>query len=251
MKSLIKKNYWHRDIRLKEYLLAFARGCIVIFILCILFYRSVILTFCMLPCSLLYLLYWRKECVCKKKQRFQLQFKEAMQALLVALQAGYSIENAIRESVKDLQEIYERKSIILQEFFHMRRQIEMNISIEQVFREFSKRVDQEDVSNFTIVFNTAKRSGGDTITIMRNTILQITDKIDVKRDIDTVMAKKRMEFYIMTAVPIGMLGYMYLSFPEFMSVLYESIQGRVLMSVCLIIYLAAYAGGRKIIEIEV
>ena len=227
------------------------RGVSVVFLITLLFYRSLIAGVCILPCLIGYMLYWQKMCVKQKKQRFQLQFKDAMQALSQALQAGYSIERAVPECIKDLQMIYKRNSRIMQEFLHMRRQIEMNVPIEQVFREFSERVDQEDVRNFTIVFNIAKRGGGDTVAIIRSTMVQIGDKIEVKRDIDTVLAKKRMEFYVMAVIPLIMLAYMYLSFPEFMDILYESIQGRMIMSVCLAVYIAAYAGGRKIIGIEV
>ena len=187
----------------------------------------------------------------KKKKQFQMQFKDTMQALAVALRTGYSIENAMSETLKDIKVIYAADTWIVQEFTQMNRQLRMNIPVEQIWQEFSDRSDQEDVRNFTAVFVIAKRSGGDTVSILRNAIVQISDKTEVKREIDTVMAQKRLEFGVMSMIPLGIISYMYLSFPEFMDVLYGNPAGIIIMTICLGAYGAAYWLGKKIIEIEV
>ena len=43
---------------------------------------------------------------------------------------------------------------------------------------------------------------------------RIGDKIDVKREIETILAAKQYEFRVMSAVPYVIIGYMTLSFPE-------------------------------------
>ena len=49
------------------------------------------------------------------------------------------------------------------------------------------------------------------ISIIRNTANQIGDKIDVKREIDTVLAAKKYEFRVMAAIPYAIIGYMSLA----------------------------------------
>lgn len=73
----------------------------------------------------------------------------------------------------------------------MVQQIQIKIPAEQIFEDFAKRVRLEDVRNFANVFAAAKRSGGDMIAIIQNTVNQIGDKIDVRREIDTILAAKR------------------------------------------------------------
>ena len=46
----------------------------------------------------------------------------------------------------------------------------MNLTAEQVLTSFSKRVNQEDVNNFVTVFAAAKRTGGDSISILKETV---------------------------------------------------------------------------------
>ena len=52
-------------------------------------------------------------------------------------------------------------------------------------------------------------------------------------------------------VPYVIIGYMTVSFPEFMGSLYGNVAGTGVMTVCLLIYVGAYYLGLKIIRIEV
>ena len=66
-----------------------------------------------------------------------------------------------------------------------------------------------------------------------------------------MMAAKKLEFRIMSAIPIAMICYLKMSFPSFMEVLYGNLMGIVIMTVCLLIYVIAFEFGKKIVEIEV
>ncbi len=191
------------------------------------------------------------ECARKKETEFQGQFKEAIQAVSASLNTGYSVENAFREAHKELQRIYPKDARITKELLVITRQLRMNLPMEQILEEFAMRVQTEDVRNFVTVFVAVKKSGGNMIAIIQDTVRQIGDKIDVKREIDTILAAKRYEFRVMSAIPYAIIGYMSLSFPEFMDRLYGNILGGGVMTVCLGIYMGAYVLGVKMIKIEV
>jgi len=80
---------------------------------------------------------------------------------------------------------------------------------------------------------------------------QIQEKEELSKEIETVIAAKKMEFLVMAVVPFGMIAYMLVSFPEFMEVLYQGIAGRAVMTGCLLLYLAAFWGGFQMTRIEV
>ena len=251
MKYKRKKSYWQQDIRKYEYLLALLQGCLLILVVSYLFYGTWICAILFSPYLIWYIKSWEKQFVKKKKEKFRLQFKEAIQSLSAALNVGYSVENAMRETVKDLKGLYKRDDAIMREFSYMIRQLQMNVTAETVLKDFAQRTGDEDVQTFVTVFNMAKRSGGDTMEIIRNVVRQMGEKIDVEREIVTLMAAKKMEFKIMTVIPMAMILYMKMSFPHFFDVLYGNVLGVVVMSVCLIVYLAAYEMGKHIVEIEV
>lgn len=205
----------------------------------------------LLPALVFYLKSWNQGCARKKELIFREQFKDSIQAMSAALNVGYSVENAIRETIRDLQLLYPEDSRIIIEFRQMIYQLDMNQSVEQVLKGFWANVNQEDVRNFVIVFSAAKRTGGDSIAIIQNAAKLISEKIEIEREIQTMLAAKRLEFQIMCVIPFGIIYYMRLSFPEFVQVLYNSILGTGIMTVCLLIYFAGYWLGNKIIKIEV
>lgn len=223
----------------------------IVCLIAYLFYRSMLAVPLLVPLFVWYLYQWELTCMKKKERAFQIQFKEALQALSSSLNVGYSMENAVKEARRDLSLLYSPNERIMRELSLIVHQLNMNVTAEQAFTEFANRVSQEDAVNFATVVVTAKRSGGDLLMILRSSITQICDKIEVQKEIQTLIAAKRMEFLVMSAIPFGILFYMRFSFPEFMGVLYGTVLGVCLMTGCLIIYLGAFYLGRKIIEIEV
>lgn len=246
-----KKNYWQQEITPYSYARALLQGGGILCIISYLFYGNFYWAILFSPYLFWYIKSWETQIIKKKKEQFRLQFKEAIQSLSVALNVGYSVENALREADKDLSGLYKKEDVIRKEIAYMIRQLQMNIPIETAFWEFAARTGEEDVHTFVTVFCMAKRSGGDTLAMIRNVVRQMGDKIDVEREIETLLSAKKMEFRILTLVPMGMVAYLKFSFPELTSVLYGNTLGVIVMSVCLAIYVIAYVVGRRIVEIEV
>lgn len=194
---------------------------------------------------------WEQDCIEKKKQEFRRQFQEAVRSMAASLNVGYSLENAMKETKKDLDILYDGKTMIQREFDYMLRQIYIQIPMEQILNEWAKRAGQEDVRNFVNVFVTARRNGGDMIAVIQNSITQIRDKMEVQQEIETLLAARKYEFKVMSVIPFAIIAYMKLSFPEFMEVLYGNALGIGVMSICLTVYAGAYCLGEKIVNIEV
>lgn len=99
----------------------------------------------------------------------------------VAVQAGYSAENAVRATVKDLARLYE-KSDILDEFRYIESQLRLSVPVEELFLDLGKRSGVEDIENFAAVFYTAKRTGGDMTQVLQKVARMLGDKIEIKRN---------------------------------------------------------------------
>ena len=187
----------------------------------------------------------------KKQKEFERQFQDALQSLGTQMNIGHSMENAIKEVQKDLQIMYDKDTVIVREFTYMVTQLNLNVNAEIVWEEFAQRVELPEADSFVTVFALAKRSGGDSIAIIKNAVRQIVEKAEVNREIATVIAEKKLEFQVMSIIPFGIIAYMRVSFPEFMGVLYGTISGNLFITGCLAAYLAALRLGSKIVEIEV
>lgn len=246
-----KTNYWQQDIKRREYVMAFLSGIFIIVSISYLFYHSIWMNVFLSPLLVLYMILWKKQCIDKKEKQFQLQFKDSLQALAIALRVGYSMENAIKDTYKEMLLMHDKETRIIRELHIMVSQLAVNMTTEKILEEFAERVHQEDVQNFVTVFSSSKRMGGDSVAVLQRTVKSICEKMEVKKEIDIILAAKKIEFKVMTLIPFVMLGYMKVSFPEFMKTLYGNVAGQILMTGCLITFIFSYWIGKKIIEIEV
>ena len=71
------------------------------------------------------------------------------------------------------------------------------------------------------------------------------------KEIEATLAAKKSEQMIMSLMPVGIILYLQMTSPGFLSVLYGNPFGIAAMSICLVIYAAAYWLGRRIVDIEV
>lgn len=240
-----------QDIRKYEYAIGVLKATAATAVMSYVFYDSLIPAPLLLPVWMIYMRDWHDDISRKKEQKLRQQFRDSIQVMASALKAGYSVENAIREAGKDISPVYSEETRIRKEFERMERQMDMNMSAEEVLKGFAERTGQEDIENFVNVFAAAKKSGGDSIAVIRDAVKIISSKIDTEKEIQTMIASKKMEFDIMCAVPFAIILYMKLTFGEFLNVLYGNMAGAAIMSLCIFVYMGAYVYGRKIIRIEV
>lgn len=240
-----------QDIRKYEYAIGVMKATAATAVMSYVFYDSLIPAPLLLPVWMIYMRDWHDDISRKKEQELRQQFRDSIQVMASALKAGYSVENAIREAGKDISPVYSEETRIRKEFERMERQMDMNMSAEEVLKGFAERTGQEDIENFVNVFAAAKKSGGDSIAVIRDAVKIISSKIDTEKEIQTMIASKKMEFDIMCAVPFAIILYMKLTFGEFLNVLYGNMAGAAIMSLCIFVYMGAYVYGRKIIRIEV
>ena len=123
--------------------------------------------------------------------------------------------------------------------------------LEKLLYEFALRSDCEDIQNFSDVFLFAKRSGGDFHKIIATTIEHISDKIEMEREVQTVISAKKMEQKIMNVIPVFIILYLNLTSGEFLAPLYGNIFGISVMTGALGAYLAAIKISAKMTAIKV
>ncbi|MDO5518922.1 MAG: type II secretion system F family protein [bacterium] len=216
-----------------------------------LFYKNIIVILIASPLSLFFVRFQKERLKEKRYWELNLQFKEGLLSISTALNAGYSIENALYQATRDLLLLYDEDAYIIKEFQYMLYELQVNKTIEEIFLEFSERAHLEDVTNFVDVFITAKRTGGNIMKIIGATSNNINDKIEVRREIQTMLTAKKYESNIMCIVPLGIIVYMWLSSPGYMDVLYNNVFGFIVMTVLLTVYVAAYLLCNHLTKIEV
>ncbi len=186
----------------------------------------------------------------RRLDRLRRQFRDAIQAVSSALEAGYSAENAWKEAWQEMVCIYGRNALISREFEGMVRSISLNEPLEKVLQDFSDRTGLPEAESFTQVFCLAKRSSGDLVSIIESTVETISEKLSVQEEIMTLTADKQLEETIMSVIPAGIILYLDFAFQGFLDILYTTLMGRAVMTGCLIVYAAAVILGQSMVSAE-
>ena len=215
------------------------------------FYKSIIIFSCLFPFCFLYPNLKRKELIAAKKRRLVVEFKEAIMILSSLLNAGYSLENSVKEALVELRLLYVKDNLIIKEFEYINQLIYMNISVERAFDDLAYRSHSEDIRSFAKVLRIAKRSGGELESIIAHTVGVIGDKVRIKEEIITMTTAKRFEQNVMNIFPLFIVLYIDISSPGFFNIMYTTIIGRVCMSIGLIVYLFAIYISKRLLNIEV
>lgn len=216
-----------------------------------LFYQNPWYMLAVLPVSVFFLKGKKKQHIRERKKLLNYQFRDALNSLSAAVQAGYSVENAVTACTRDLERLYPADADIVREFRYMESQRRLSIPVEELFLGLGQRSGIEDIENFAAVFVTAKRSGGDMNRVIQTSARMLGDKIEVRKEIDATLSAKKAEQAVMSLMPAGIILYLQLTSPGFLEVLYGNAVGFCAMTVCLGIYVLSYWLGKRIVDIEV
>jgi tight adherence protein B len=217
-------------------------------LLSFLFYKSV---FAMLPMVIVGILFYKKfkkEKVAANRRILENQFKECILSVSTSLGAGYSTENAFKAAKPDMLEMFGEESPMVLELSMIQRGLKMNIPLEDLLKDLARRSGSGHLEQFSEVFEIAKRSGGSMSRVIKTTAELMARDIDARDEIDTVLSGKKMETNIMKLVPFGICLYISISSPGYFDSLYGNPKGILIMTICLVLYVAAYFMSEKILD---
>ena len=220
-----EKSQGRKYLRMPENPVFLLEGVVLIGVIAYLFYDSPIAAVFLTP--LLYPYYKRRarEKMQQDKKELSAQFREALAAIITALKAGYSAENAFIECLREMQFQFGEKAMITREMKRIGKGIENRIPLEKLLAEFASRWQIEEISEFAEVFSIARRSGGNLPEILGRTAEIIRGRMEIDTEIDILLSSRKFEQKIMDGVPFFIIFYLGLSTDGFFSVLYHNLPG--------------------------
>jgi tight adherence protein B len=181
-----------------------------------------------------------------------LQFRDALYSLASSVSAGKSVESAFKDTAQELYFLYpDIDSYIVKEFMIIVTRIEMNVTVEEALRDFAERSGLDDIRSFVDVFAVGNRSGGNMVEIIINTSNVIGEKLRIKEEINTMLAQRKFEQKVLNIMPVLLILLLTWSTGDYMTPVFETIFGRMVMTVAVFLLAAAYFISKRITNIEV
>lgn len=188
----------------------------------------------------------------RRKEILNIQLRDALNSIVTSLRAGLSINSALIKCSEDLERLYSlvKEKPMLEEFNKIKSDLNMGMSVDDALRNFMNKMQMEDVDDFVNSVMIVRQKGGNLVEVMTNVTQMITDKLAMKREIETLTTSKKLEARIMTLVPIFIIVSLSLFSANYMKPLYESFVGKVFIIIGFIFLVINYFVSNKIVDIQ-
>lgn len=226
--------------------------CLGFMVLAYLFYHDLLLSlltaFLAYPCLKTYSSYLAE----KRKRAFKEQFRDVLYSISASVTAGRQMPEALHEAEQNIRLISGESSLMAEELaFIVKRLQEYRESESDILRDFAARTGNDDIRDFVDIYLTCRETGGDLIKVLTKSSVVIMDKITIEKEIRTITVQKQFEAKLLTAIPLVILLFLQLVSPDYLSPMYESISGKILMTLAMAGIGFSYFWSLKLTRIEV
>ena len=237
--------------RAADLLLALAVSLGILLVIASLFYRSLPAAAFLLPLLPLFLSVIRAEVRRRRERQLRADFTRFLEALSLSFRSGFSARGAFPECEKSRAIALGKDHPMTRAVRKICEGISLGVPPEELLSSFAASTRLPEIRDFAAVFSLGISSGGDLIRLIDTCASRIATHLEVREEIESALASRKLELAILSVIPCGILLYMRLTSPGFLDVLYGSAFGAVCMTVCLAVYLLSVLWGRRIISIEV
>lgn len=202
-------------------------------------------------CSIIIVVMWSMPLIFVRKQwekRCSLVVDQMVDGLTImsnGIKAGLSVPQSMERVVESLP------NPISQEFNLVLSQIRLGRSVEEALLDFGERVPKADVQMFVTAINILKETGGNMAETFSTIVVVIRERQKVERKIEAMTAQGIMQGMIISMVPIGIIGLLWVVDPGYIQPMFTTTLGLFLLFIMFGLVVAGGLTVRKIVTIRV
>jgi tight adherence protein B len=154
----------------------------------------------------------------RKRQRvkaFATQLPETITLLANSLRAGSSflqgMELVTRESRPPISEEFER----------VVREMQLGVALQPALNNLARRVASEDLDLMVTAIQIQSQVGGNLATVLDAIAHTIRERVRIQGEIQTLTAMQRYSGYVITLLPVGLAGLLFVISPTYISRMLE------------------------------
>jgi tight adherence protein B len=188
----------------------------------------------------------------KRLKSFAKQLPDTITLLANSLRAGSSFLQGIELVTR------EARPPISEEFERVVREMSLGVALQPALNNLVRRVASEDLELMVTAINIQSQVGGNLATVLDSIAYTIRERVRIQGEIQTLTAMQRYSGYVITLLPVGLGGLLFLISPSYISVMLDKPpelfglpMGIVFFIVGGISMLAGYVLIRRIVDIKV
>ena len=181
----------------------------------------------------------------RRQAKFMAQLPDTLQLLSGTLKAGYGVLQAIDTVVKEVEDP------MSSEFQRALTEARLGLPLEDSLGSMADRVDSDDFRWVVVAMNIQRQVGGNLAELLETVAETLRGREQVRRQIDVLSAEGRLSAVILFALPFGLLAYLLVVNPGYLTPLVTNALGLLMAGGAVLLMLVGWIWIRRLIKIEV
>jgi tight adherence protein B len=186
-----------------------------------------------------------KRQLARRRLQFAEQLPDNLQVLSSALRAGHSFIGALSVVVNDAPEPAHS------EFQRVIADEQLGVPVDQALHVVVERMDNRDLEQVALVAALQHETGGNTAEVLDRVTDTIRERFELRRTVRTLTAQGRMSRWVLTLLPVFLFLIINLLNPSYISILYHTTGGKVLLVLAAIAVTSGSFVIKRIVNIKV
>ena len=151
----------------------------------------------------------------KRVKQFGAQLPDTITLLANSLRAGSSFLQGVELITR------EARPPISEEFERVVREMSLGVALQPALNNMARRVKSEDLELMVTAINIQSQVGGNLATVLDSIAFTIRERIRIQGEIQTLTAMQRYSGYVITLLPVGLGGILFLISPSYISAMLD------------------------------
>lgn len=183
--------------------------------------------------------------ITKRLDNFQRQLADCLSLVANSLRAGFSFLQTMEIISREME------PPMSTEFERVMRDTTLGKSLDEALHSMDERVGSADFSLVITAVLIQQQVGGNLATILDTIRNTISERIRIRREVNTLTAQGKMSGIVLACIPVALALFFYVSSPEYLEPLLTTNIGRIAIIGALFLVIVGFAIIRKIVDIKV
>lgn len=181
----------------------------------------------------------------QRVKRFEEQLPEALDMLVNALRAGYSLQAAMEFVGNELP------APLGPEFGRFYDEQRLGVEVRTALTRLQERVGTYDIKMFVTALLIQRETGGNLSEVLGNIALLMRERVAFRGQVDTLTAEPKASAKVLTALPIMVFLLVYVMNPQYMQPLMTTPTGHMLLAYAVSSVVVGYVILMRIAKIDI
>ena len=181
----------------------------------------------------------------KRTKKFEAQFPGVLDVVAAALESGAGVSQALELVVAEADEP------AASEIGRVLAATRLGEPLVEALKSLGTRLDSRDVRWTVRAIIVQQRTGGRLAEVLRIVANVMRSRAEVAGEVNTLTAEGRLSAYILSALPVGLAGFLALVRPDYLRPLYTKPIGIALLCMAATLVTGSFFVMRKLVQIEV